>query len=204
MFAQAKRFYHSPFLLSWLVFRAFNSWRLQSLRWQARLHGARLVMGKCVFIGQATRFQGAGSVAIGARVSLGHPIAGSRSCSILLQPRHKETTITIGSGTEISNGVLIMCRTRIDIGSNCLIGFESLVMDSDFHGIAPDQRRERGLSSAVQIGDNVWLGARTIVLKGVHIGQDAVVGAGCVVSRSVAAGSIVVGNPMKVVGSVYA
>jgi maltose O-acetyltransferase len=55
----------------------------------------------------------------------------------------------------------------------------------------------------VILEDNVWVGSRTTILKGVTIGKDAVVAAGSVVTRDVPAGAIVAGNPAKLIGSVY-
>ena len=85
-----------------------------------------------------------------------------------------------------------------------------VITDSDHHPVHPPASTPRRFASfpaptaahAVVIEDDVFIGARSIVLKGVRIGAGAVVGAGSVVSRDVPAGSIVAGNPAVVVGSV--
>jgi acetyltransferase-like isoleucine patch superfamily enzyme len=76
-------------------------------------------------------------------------------------------------------------------------------MDSDFHGVAPDERHGPGATAPVLLRDNVWLGSDVTVLKGVEIGRDAVVGAGAVVSQSVSAGSIVAPPRPVAIGSAY-
>ena len=86
---------------------------------------------------------------------------------------------------------------------NCRIGPQTFIIDADFHGIAPDERNRPGETAPVLIGENVWIGARSVILKGVHIGKDSIIGAGSVVSKDVLPGEIVAGNPIKHMGSVY-
>lgn len=75
-----------------------------------------------------------------------------------------------------------------------------VVIDSDFHEIDPDLRkRSTGPSEAVNIGDNVWLGSRSIVLKGVTIGDNSVVDAMSLVNKSIPANCVAAGNPAKVI-----
>ena len=75
-----------------------------------------------------------------------------------------------------------------------------MIYDSDFHDLAPKTRHESsGASKPVFIGDNVWIGSRAIILKGVEIGDNAVVAAMSVVTRSVPSNSLAAGNPARVV-----
>jgi len=83
-----------------------------------------------------------------------------------------------------------------------MIGAESLIIDSDFHGLPIDKRHEAGISKPIVIGDNVFIGTRVIILKGVTVGNDAVIGAGSVVTKDITAGTISAGNPARVIGSV--
>lgn len=115
--------------------------------------------------------------------------------------------IVIGRDTGMS-GTVICSATSVTIGRECLMGADVHITDTDFHPIAPQGRRhearpERISSRPVLIGDNVFLGAGVRVLKGVTIGNDAVIGAGAIVTGDVPAGAIVVGVPGRVVGSVY-
>ena len=109
--------------------------------------------------------------------------------------------ITIGDDVGMS-GCTLSAATSITIGSHVLIGSGCLITDSDAHPIDPDERRRGGggLSKPIVIEDDVFVGARAIILKGVTIGKGSVVGAGAVVAKSVPPYSIVVGNPAKVLG----
>lgn len=114
------------------------------------------------------------------------------------------SSLSIGKNVGIS-GAVISARSSIEIGDNVLIGSGALITDSDAHSIDP---RFRHLGSAIvtkpiRIENDVFIGARAIVLKGVTIGAGSVVGAGAVVSKSVPPGVIVAGNPARIVGSVY-
>lgn len=110
--------------------------------------------------------------------------------------------IVIGDNVGIS-GSTICARKKIVIGNNVLIGSGCLITDSDAHPIDWKNRREGDSNNIkcapVIIGNDVFIGARNIFLKGVEIGDRAVVGAGSVVTRNVPANSIVAGNPAVVV-----
>ena len=110
--------------------------------------------------------------------------------------------IVIGDNVGIS-GSTICARKEIVIGNNVLIGSGCIITDSDAHPIEWKDRRE-GASNKIKcapiiIGNDVFIGARSIILKGVEIGDRAVVGAGSVVTRNVPADTIVAGNPAVVV-----
>jgi acetyltransferase-like isoleucine patch superfamily enzyme len=90
---------------------------------------------------------------------------------------------------------------RIILGRHALLGPEVFITASNYQ-TAPgtpvmDQPK---LERDVVIGDDVWLGARVMVVAGVEIGDGCIVGASSVVTRSIPAGSIAVGNPARVVG----
>jgi acetyltransferase-like isoleucine patch superfamily enzyme len=99
---------------------------------------------------------------------------------------------TIGDRTEIHIG------EQVHIGQNVRISWDCVIMDRDYHTL--DGTDEK--TQPVRIEDNVWIGCRSIILKGVTIGQHAVVGAGSVVTKSVEPDTIVAGNPAKVIRSI--
>jgi len=105
--------------------------------------------------------------------------------------------VIVGDRTFINSGVSIGAQERVEIGANCAIGNYTLIMDSDFHSVA--DHTQPGIAQPVVIEDDVWLGARVTVLKGVRIGRGAVVAAGAVVTRDVPARTLVAGVPAKVV-----
>ncbi len=152
---------------------------------------------------------GGAAIVLGERVSLRSRTADNvliaRRCT--LAALSDGAVVEIGDGVGIS-GATLVAMTRIGVGSRTLIGAEAMILDSDFHPLDSAQRRIHetagAKSAAVQIGKEVFIGARAIILKGVNIGDGAVIAAGAVVSRDVAAGDIVAGNPARVVGSVTA
>ena len=108
--------------------------------------------------------------------------------------------LTIGHGTNVNGvGTKILCAQGITIGAFCTFSWDVQVLDNDFHAITVDGV-ERPSAAPVVIGDRVWVGTRAVVLKGVTIGDGAVVAAGAVVSKDVPAGAVVAGVPAKVVG----
>lgn len=84
------------------------------------------------------------------------------------------------------------------------IGPGYLFMDSDFHHIHLDYMNGAGTHAASRIKENFWVGARVVILKGVAIGKGAVVASATVVTKHVQEGASAQGNPVRVVGAVYA
>lgn len=104
-------------------------------------------------------------------------------------------TLTIGDRTFINSGVSICAQKSVTIGENCAIGNMSLIMDTDFH--TPGDHTSWPEARPVVLEDDVWLGARVTVLKGVTIGRGAVVAAGAVVTKNVPPRTVVGGVPAK-------
>ena len=142
---------------------------------------------------------------------IGDHVSCYAGCSFALGARG---TCSIGDFT-LLNGALVMAEERIEIGSHCLISWNVGIADSDFHPLAPDERwidaealapffegrppRPAIRAAPVIIRDNVWIGMNAVILKGVTIGENSVVAAGSVVSKSVAPNVVVAGNPAVVV-----
>ena len=110
--------------------------------------------------------------------------------------------LAIGNNVGISGSTLCASKSII-IGNNVLIGSGCLITDSDSHPMDWKERINGGENktswSGIVIEDNVFIGARSIVLKGVTIGEGAVVGAGSVVTKDVPANTVVAGNPAKLI-----
>jgi acetyltransferase-like isoleucine patch superfamily enzyme len=140
-------------------------------------------------------------------VTIGKHVSCYAGCSFAIGVNG---TASIGDYT-LLNGALVMAEERIEIGSYCIISWNVGIADSDFHPISPAARLQDSLAMApylddrperpkirtapVIIEDNVWIGMGAIILKGVTIGKNSIVGAGAVVSRSVPPNTIVAGNP---------
>jgi len=147
------------------------------------------------------RCDGRGKVEIGRNVTLGYPLAPYvGNGEILIQARETESVVIVGDNTVFSNNISIISCGSISIGKDCLIGNNVLIIDSDFHEINPNIRKNgTGFIAPVEIGDNVWLGIDAIILKGVEIGDNSVVGAGSVVSKNIPANVVAAGNPAVVI-----
>lgn len=115
-------------------------------------------------------------------------------------PTHPGASISIGNWTTIGHHTFMFAKTEIIIGENCLIAPFCYLIDND-HGIEPGQliREQPMLAAPIYIGNDVWLGAGSVVTKGVTIGDGAVIGARSVVTRDVPANAIVAGSPAKLI-----
>jgi acetyltransferase-like isoleucine patch superfamily enzyme len=108
--------------------------------------------------------------------------------------------ISLGKRVFINSGCRFQDQGGITIGDDCLIGHNAVIATLQ-HDIAPTRRSDL-IPSPVVIGRNVWLGANVTVLPGVTIGDDAVIGAGSIVTKYVPARTIAVGSPARVVRTI--
>lgn len=118
----------------------------------------------------------------------------------ILNVRASGAVIKIGDNVGISGSTI--CATKlVEIGNNVLIGSGCVISDTDAHPIHPKERYDHTKTkySPILIEDDVFIGARCIILKGVRIGRGSVVGAGSVVTKDVPSMCIVAGNPAKIV-----
>jgi maltose O-acetyltransferase len=113
----------------------------------------------------------------------------------------KGGTLEIGERTLVNYGGSICATESVRIGANCLIGTHAIIMDNDFHRIEPERRYEWPASRPIVIEDNVWLGARVIVLPGVTIGAGSCIAAGSVVNADIPPRSVAAGVPARVIRS---
>lgn len=119
--------------------------------------------------------------------------------------RQQKTTFCIEGNLSIGDNVgmsstAIICNHSISIGNNVIIGGNTVIYDTDFHSLDPlirnsNQDHSSAKKMPVVIGDNVFIGAHSTILKGVHIGHNAVIGACSVVTKDVPANEIWAGNP---------
>lgn len=116
----------------------------------------------------------------------------------ILNVRTSGAEIIIGENVGIS-GSTISAMKSIRIGNNVLIGSGCIICDNDAHPIIPTDRNNTKKIKAIPIviEDDVFIGARCIVLKGVNIGRGSVVGAGSVVSKNIPSHELWAGNPAK-------
>ncbi len=109
------------------------------------------------------------------------------------------SNVRIGSGVFLNYGCQLADVAAITIGDHCQIG-PNVQLLTPIHPLDPQRRKDLWETAApITLGSNVWLGGGVIVLPGITIGDDTVVGAGAVVTKDLPAGVLAVGNPAKVV-----
>jgi len=176
-------------------------------RWNAlRLAGdaraalaARLHLHRAERMGPRVRLWGRPAVSIYGKLVMGDRVRLVSRPIPLEIAVGSEGTLEIGDNVFINYGGSIAATGHVRIGSSCTIGPHVLLIDNEFHRLEPDRRDEMPEAKPIVLEENVWLGARVIVLPGVTIGKDSVIGAGSVVTRDVPAGVIAAGVPAKVI-----
>jgi acetyltransferase-like isoleucine patch superfamily enzyme len=103
--------------------------------------------------------------------------------------------LVIGDDVFINYGCSIAAMKEVTIGSRIHIGPYVMIIDTDFHDLYDREKRPEPMPIVIE--DDVWIGAKASILRGVHIGRGAVVGVGAVVHRDVAPFSVVGGVPAK-------
>ncbi|MGP9659976.1 acyltransferase [Arthrobacter sp. AOP36-C1-22] len=185
--------------------------RCRSFAWSLELCRAGTVVGQRVRVEgrPITSVAGGSHIKIGNRVVLcskSRATALGVSRPVILRTLLSGAKITIGDDTGLS-GTTICAAGSITIGARCLIGADVLIADTDFHPIDVEPRRYSAMplwqeQDAVVIGDDVFIGARALILKGVEIGRGAVIGAGSVVTQNVLPGSVYAGVPARLIRAV--
>jgi maltose O-acetyltransferase len=135
----------------------------------------------------------------GGRIEIGDRVRFEARTVPVELVAYRNAEITVGDGTYINYGVSVSAHQKVSIGANCLVGTYVVIMDSDYHD--PLDHTRPGESAPIVIEDNVWLGMRSTVLKGVRIGQGSVIGAGAVVTSDIPPRSVAFGVPARVVRS---
>ena len=163
---------------------------------------ARWYLRNATSLGERVRVWGrpvvrnSGSLIIGQRASL---VSGAIPIQLRIE---RDGKLEIGARTFMNYGCSIEATKLVRIGPNCKIGMEVLMMDNDFHQVDPVERGIRPPSAPIILEENVWLGARVIVLSGVTIGANSVVAAGSVVTRDIPPRSVAAGQPARVIRSI--
>jgi maltose O-acetyltransferase len=133
------------------------------------------------------RIAGGGDVIFGEGVTLLGTVVPIEILSI------RNGRVVIGDQSFINYGTSISAHQEIVIGKRCKIGHYVFMMDNNQHDVF--DRSKTPDSSPIVIEDDVWIGAHSIILPGVRIGRNSVVGAGSVVKHDVPPNCLVAGNP---------
>jgi maltose O-acetyltransferase len=160
-----------------------------------RVSGSPIVLQPVLWLGE-------GAIVLGRDVEFGWPTSRSfHSGYCHVEAATPESVIEFGDGAQINNNAFIKSQgPGIWIGPRALVGSEVTIYDSDFHDMRPSHRRAgRPRMASVEVAENVFVGDRVLILKGVRIGRDSVIGAGSVVCGSIPEGVIAAGNPARVI-----
>lgn len=131
-------------------------------------------------------------------------IGRQQSCCFVVQ---RNGVLTIGDNVGISD-LAIVCYKSITIGDHVTIGGNVVIYDTDFHSLNKEHRKSMAIDiqntkcAPVIIEKDAFIGAHTTILKGVTIGEGAIVGAGSVVTKSIPTNEIWAGNPAKFIKSI--
>ncbi len=120
---------------------------------------------------------------------------------VVFSTRTENAVIQVGRECGFT-GTTLVAADRIEIGDRVQVGANTTIVDTDFHPLTPEGRKQdmaNGKNRPVVIRDDVFIGMNCLILKGVEIGEGSVIGAGSVVSRDVPPRTMVGGNPARII-----
>lgn len=99
-----------------------------------------------------------------------------------------------GTNFNCTGGCNIECHKSIKFGDNCVLSWDITMLDTDFHPIFNHEKNIMNCDKSIDIGDNVWIGCKATILKGVQIASGNVVASGSIITKSIDMPNCVVGN----------
>ncbi|MBL4585513.1 MAG: acyltransferase [Flavobacteriales bacterium] len=204
-----------PFFL--LFIRSWSRFRKEVIKIGAKGYMFAMKMGFNVTIGKRSVFKGIPKVIVNGSgcIMIGNDFAMNSGRHFNPIGRNQQSLMYVGKGATLSIGnnvgmssAAIVCSYRITLGNNIKLGGNTVIYDSDFHSLnaiertaIPEVKENIGMAEVI-IGDNVFIGAHSTILKGVAIGKNSIVGAGSVVAKSIPEREIWGGNPAKFIRKV--
>ena len=152
-------------------------------------------------VGSRVRLQGKPRVINRGRMLIGQRVRLDSTAATLELVTEADGVLDVEDHVFLNFGCNIAATKLIRIGAYSLLGPYCMLMDNSYHCVEPERRLERPESQPIILEPNVWLGARTIVLPGITIGEGSCVGAGSVVTKDVPRRTFVAGVPAQTVRS---
>jgi acetyltransferase-like isoleucine patch superfamily enzyme len=146
--------------------------------------------------GDIPLIDGRGKIIIGNNVKI-----GNRGAWIISPNLYQTPELIIGDNTTINYQVGISVEKKVEIGNNCIVAGECMIFDNNSHSIYHENNRKMTKEDVapIKIEDNVWIGMRSMIFKGVIIGEGSVIAAGSVVTKTVPSMTLVGGNPARII-----
>jgi acetyltransferase-like isoleucine patch superfamily enzyme len=163
-------------------------------KWWYPLRGIRFSAGRGLRVSGRLRIRGPGRVVFGDHVHVG--------MTVTPYTYTRNACIRVGSGVFL-NGTRFGCVQQITIGDRCIVA-ECRIMDTNFHSLHANRHDPAApiTQEPVELAENVWVAVDAALLPGTRIGRDSVVAIAAVCKGEYPAGTVVAGNPAKVVGRV--
>jgi acetyltransferase-like isoleucine patch superfamily enzyme len=180
LFSKLRYLFYSP--LQWLILR-IKDIDIAGICYFSGFSSVRKTKGSILKIGRNCRFN---SLSDSNLIGINH--------KCIISTHSSDASLVIGNNCGFS-GTTIGCFKEIIISDNARCGANTVITDSDWH--LNDVRS--GKPKRVVIEENVWLGYGVVVLKGVTIGANSVIGAGSVVTKDIPANVVAAGNPCRVI-----
>ena len=109
----------------------------------------------------------------------------------------KNATLTLGENFTTTGNSEIVCKKEIGFGNDCLLSWDILIMDTDFHNILDENGQIINEPKPIVIGNHVWIGCRNTILKGVSIADNIIISANSTITRSVEESNCIFGGHGK-------
>lgn len=182
-----------------VILREFFIWFVRFFYYEPLFRSQCLSVGKSFWMEKLPYIVGSGKIKIGNNVRLSGKQGIAFNNKVFNNP-----VLSIGSNTFIGHDTGFAVMKEIRIGEHCYVAGGVTISDNDGHPVNPKQRRENKPPvpesvKSVLIGNDVWIGRRAFILKGVEIGDRSIIGAGAVVTSDVPSDCVVAGNPAVVI-----